>query len=150
MGHKLSGKEVDCHVGHYLVHFEDVSLDVEDGTAVSKTKGAPNGYTTGDIGASGEVIVDTANLDVFLKAAKIAGSFQELPTFDIVFNAATSGERLNIEAFECKLMISSLLKAKSSGGEKLVHTLPFIVTGKDFIRVNGAPYGSTANAEQFL
>ncbi|MBL4761387.1 MAG: DUF2597 family protein [Gammaproteobacteria bacterium] len=150
MGQKLSGRDIDVMLGDLMIHFEDISLDIDDATAVSKTKGVPNGFTVGEVGASGELVVDTANFNLIMKAAEAAGSFQQLGTFDTVFNGDTSSEKLKIEAFDCKFKISGLIAAKASGGEKLTHKLPYDVTGSDFVRINGVPYVNPEIAEKFI
>ncbi len=150
MGQKITGRDLDVMLGDLMIHFEDISLDIDDATAVAKTKGSPNGYTVGEVGASGEVTVDSANLALIIKAAESAGSFQQLEPFDTVFNADTSDEKLNVEAFDCKFKISSLISAKGSGGEKLLHKLPYDVTGVDFIRINGVPYINPETTEKFI
>jgi len=150
MSRRLTGKDINVFIGYMIIHVDEVSVSIEDNTAVAKTRGQPNGYTTGDVSASGEIKVDTTNFNLILAAAKAAGSFQSLSAFDFVFNGATPTDILNIEAFECKLRISDLLSAKSTGGEQVMHTLPFDVTGKDFIRINGVPYIDTLLAETFI
>ncbi|MGY1893547.1 phage protein, partial [Pseudomonas sp. SDT291_1_S447] len=69
------------------------------------------------------------------------GSFRKLKPFDAVFFAkAGEDEELRVEAFGCKVKISSLLSIDPKGGEKTKHKVPFDVTSPDFIHINGVPY----------
>ena len=67
---RLSGKNFDVYLGDMLVHVESASLDIEDSSEVAKTNGIPNGWTDGEVGASGEIEVDAANLKLVTEAAK--------------------------------------------------------------------------------
>jgi hypothetical protein len=136
---KLSGRDVDVMIGSYRVNFEEASLSIEDGTSTTKTRGVPDGFIEGDVAASGEIKLNTGQFDVIVQAAKEAGSFRGLPTFDLVYNAETSDEKLNIEAFECKLSLTDLINANQSN-ERLMHTISFEVTGREFVKINGVSY----------
>lgn len=95
---RLSGKNFDVYLGDMLVHVESASLDIEDSSEVAKTNGIPNGWTDGEVGASGEIEVDAANLKLVTEAARNAGSFRGLPEFDILFYGSTGdGEESKIE-----------------------------------------------------
>ncbi|NIB44777.1 DUF2597 family protein [Pseudomaricurvus alkylphenolicus] len=139
-GQRLSGKDIDFMLGALLVHAEEVTLNIEDNTKVTKSKGVPNGWVSGDKGASGDITVDTANLQTILDAAKQAGSFSALEPFDFVANGEGTTDKLTIEAFGCKLRINDLLNAQADGGEKLTHKLSYDVTSNDFVKINGVPY----------
>lgn len=147
MGRKLSGKDVDVMVGGYMVHIEEATISIDDATSTTKTRGIPDGFLEGEVSASGEIKLNTGQMETILDAAKDAGSFRDLPTFDLVFNAETTDEKLNIEAFDCKLKLSDLLNASQAGGERLMHTITFEVTGRDFVRINGVPYLRAAETE---
>ena len=117
---RLSGKNFDVYLGDMLVHVESASLDIEDSSEVAKTNGIPNGWTDGEVGASGEIEVDAANLKLVTEAARNAGSFRGLPEFDILFYGSTGdGEESKIEAFGCKLKVSKLADLDPKGGEKV-------------------------------
>lgn len=146
-GQRITGKNFDVTVGDFSVHVEKMTLDLEDNSAVAKTRGTPNGWVDGDVGASGEIEVDALNLDLFTEAAKAAGSFRELDSFDILCFAKTGTEEMKVEAFGCKLKIASLLDIDPNGGEKHLSKIPFEVTSPDFIRINGVPYLSEADTE---
>ncbi len=137
---RLSGKNFDVTLGDLLLRVEKATLEIEDNSATAKDRGVPNGWVDGDVAASGEIEVDARNLNLITEAAAAAGSFRQLPEFDILFFAKTGNDELKVQAFGCKLKITSLLDVDSSGGEKHITKLPFEVTSPDFVRVNGVPY----------
>ena len=147
MGAKISGKNFDVNLGDLKVHVESCTLDITDNTAVAQTRGVPDGHVDGDVSAAGELELDTTNFNLLIEQAKAAGSFRELEPFDIVFFAKAGDEELRIEAFGCKVRISSLLSLDQKGGEKNKHKVPFDVTSPDFIKINGVPYLSAAEIE---
>ena len=144
---RIGGKNFDVNLGDLLVHVESCTLDITDNTAVAQTGGVPNGHVDGDVSASGEMEFDTSNFNLLIEAARSAGSFRELEPFDSVFFAKAGDEELRIEAFGCKLKVSSLLSIDPKGGEKSKHKVPFDVTSPDFVRINGVPYLAAAEIE---
>ncbi|MCJ2164654.1 MULTISPECIES: phage protein [unclassified Pseudodesulfovibrio] len=137
---RISGKSFDTTIGDLLVHVEKISLEITDNSGVAKTKGVPDGYVIGDVEASGEIELDITNFNLISEQAKAAGSWRALPTCDIHTYAKTDKEELKVEAFGCKLKLSSLLDEDSKGGEKSVKKVTFEVTSPDFIHINGVPY----------
>lgn len=150
MGLRASGADVNVSVGNMIINFEEVTATIEDSSAASMSRGRPNGHTRGTVKCSGEITMDTANVKLMIEAARKAGSFQEMEPFDIVMNAETVQDQLNIELFECLIKMSDLLNANANGEEKLTHKLPFEVTGKDFVRINGVPYAPEQDKERLL
>lgn len=150
MGTRISGKDVDVMIGDMMVHVENITLTIEDGTTVAKTRGVPNGHIDGEAAANGEIEVDTANFNTIIDAARTAGSFKRLAPFDIVMNAESTDEGINVEAFDCKLRISELMNAAATGGEKLKYKLPYDVTSPDFVRINGVPYLDSSEVENLI
>ena len=144
---RIGGKNFDINLGDLQIHVESATLDITDNTAVAQDKGVPNGFVDGDVTASGELELDTQNLNLIIESARQAGSFRKLATFDMVFFAQTADEELRVEAFGCKFKISSLLSIDQKGGEKTKHKLPFDVTSPDFIRINGVPYLDATETE---
>ncbi|MGP5351757.1 phage protein [Pseudomonas helleri] len=137
---RIGGKNFDVNLGDLLVHVQNCTLDITDNTAVAKSRGVPDGHVDGEVSASGEMEFDTNNFNLLIEAARTAGSFRKLEPFDSVFFAKAGEEELRIEAFGCKLRISSLLSIDPKGGETTRHKVPFDVTSPDFIRINGVPY----------
>lgn len=144
---RIGGKNFDINLGDLQIHVESCTLDITDNTAVAQTRGVPNGHVDGDVAASGEFEFDTSNFNLLIEAARSAGSFRQLEPFDVVFFANAGQEELRIEAFGCRLKVSSLLSVDQKGGEKTKHKVPFDVTSPDFIRVNGVPYLASAEIE---
>jgi Protein of unknown function (DUF2597). len=144
---RIGGKNFDINLGDLQIHVESCTLDVTDNTAVAQSRGVPNGHVDGDVSCSGEFEFDTSNFNLLIEAARTAGSFRQLEPFDSVFFAKAGDEELRIEAFGCKLKVSSLLSVDPKGGEKSKHKVPFDVTSPDFIRVNGVPYLAAAEIE---
>ena len=144
---RIGGKNFDVNLGDLLVHVESCTLDITDNTAVAQSRGVPDGHVDGDVAASGEMEFDTSNFNLLIEAARSAGSFRELEPFDSVFFAKAGDEELRVEAFGCKLKVSSLLSIDQKGGEKSKHKVPFDVTSPDFIRINGVPYLAAAEIE---
>ena len=144
---RIGGKNFDINLGDLQIHVESCTLDITDNTAVAQSRGVPNGHVDGDVSCSGEFEFDTSNFNLLIEAARAAGSFRQLEPFDSVFFAKAGDEELRIEAFGCKLKVSSLLSVDPKGGEKSKHKVPFDVTSPDFIRVNGVPYLAAAEIE---
>ncbi|MEB2622083.1 phage protein [Pseudomonas sp. YuFO8] len=144
---RIGGKNFDVNLGDLLVHVQNCTLDITDNTAVAQSKGVPNGHVDGDVSASGEFEFDTSNFNLLIEAARTAGSFRKLEAFDIVFFAKAGDEELRVEAFACKLKVSSLLGIDQKGGETSKHKVPFDVTSPDFIRINGVPYLDASEIE---
>ena len=94
MAAKIGGKNFDITLGDLSVHVEACTLDITDNTAVSQTRGVPNGHVEGDVGAAGEMEFDTTNFNLLIEAAKTAGSFRSLEPFDSVFFAKAGEEEL--------------------------------------------------------
>lgn len=97
--------------------------------------------------AAGDLELDSTNFNLLIEAARSAGGFRKLEAFDVVFFAKAGDEELRIEAFGCKLKVSSLLAIDPKGGEKTKHKVPFEVTSPDFIRINGVPYLDASEIE---
>ncbi|MCF5721025.1 phage protein [Pseudomonas syringae] len=144
---KIGGMNFDINVGDLKVHVETATLDITDNSAVAQTGGVPDGYVDGDVAASGEMELDTSNFNLLIEAAGRAGSFRQLEPFDVLFFAKTPSDEMRVEAFGCKVKISSLLNIDAKGGEKTKHKVPFDVTSPDFIRINGVSYLAAAEIE---
>ncbi|MBW6123271.1 phage protein [Pseudomonas sp. 22490] len=144
---RIGGMNFDVNLGDIQVHIEKATLDITDNTAVAQTGGVPDGHVDGDVGASGEFELDSVNFSLLIEAARRAGSFRKLEPFDTVFFARAGDDELRVEAFGCKLKVSSLLDIDPKGGEKTKHKVPFDVTSPDFIRINGVPYLDASEIE---
>ena len=147
MGQKIGGRNFDVNLGDTMVHVEAATVDLTDNSTVAQTKGVPNGFVDGDVAAAGELELDTTNFNLLIEQAKAAGSFRQLEPFDIVFFAKAGEQELRVEAFGCKVRISSLLSVDPKGGAKNTHKVPFDVTSPDFVKINGVPYLSATEIE---
>jgi len=138
---RISGKNFDVVIGYLPVHVHKGTLSIEDNSEVAQDSGIPNGWVDGDVKAEGELELDSLAISALSLAAKAAGSFRDLPEFDILFFAKTGdGEVLKVEAFGCKLKVESLLDIDKKGGDKHYSKVKFMVTSPDFVRINGVPY----------
>ena len=144
---RIGGKNFDVNLGDLLVHVESCTLDITDNSATAQTRGVPDGHVDGDVSASGELELDSLNFNLLIDAARSAGSFRQLAPFDNVFFAKAGDEELRVEAFGCKLKVSSLLSIDQKGGEKNKHKIPFDITSPDFVKINGVPYLDAAEIE---
>lgn len=137
----ISGKNFDTSIGDLTVHVETATLSIEDASGVGKSKGVPTSRVDGEVGGSGDIVLDISNFNIVSEQAKRAGSWRGLPTFDLLFYANDNrGEEFKVEAFGCALRLESLVNVDSKGGEKSTVTLKYDVTSPDFVRINGVPY----------
>lgn len=144
---RISGMNFDITLGDLQVHVEKATLDITDNSAVAQSRGVPDGFVDGDVTASGEYELDAANFALLIEAAKRAGSFRKLEPVDSLFYAKAGDSEVRVEAFGCKLKVSSLLDIDPKGGSKTTHKVPFDVTSPDFIRINGVPYLDASETE---
>lgn len=144
---RISGMNFDVNLGDLQVHIEKATLDITDNSAAVQSGGVPDGHVDGDVSASGEFELDSANFALLIEAAKRSGSFRKLEPFDTVFFAKAGDDELRVEAFGCKLKVSSLLDIDPKGGSKTTHKVPYDVTSPDFIRINGVPYLDASEIE---
>jgi hypothetical protein len=150
MSHKhLSATDFDIMVGDLLVHVESMSASITDNRQAVTTRGVPTGYVDGDVSCSGELELDTKNFNLLTDVARSAGSFREMPPFDIITKGKNISEQHKQELFGCLLNISDLMNNDGKGGEKQKHKLAFQVTSPDFVRINGVPYLSDNNIRDF-
>lgn len=141
---RINGKAFDIRIMGFKVHFESFTVNIEDNTTVAMNAGVPNGVLEGDVKASGDLVLDTANFNLLLAAAKAAGSFRDLPAFPIDAYAfgsnENSAELMHVRAHGCKVRISELLNVESGNADKTTHTLQYDVTSPDFVWINSVPY----------
>ncbi len=140
MPQHISGADVNIGLGTALINVKQYTLNVEDGVKATSTRGVPDGYVRGAVAASGEITVDTANLNLIVEQGRKAGSIQQMPVFDIVAIGKTVDQSFKTAAYGCKLSITKILDAAAEGGDKMEHTLPYVVTDSRFVEINGVPY----------
>jgi hypothetical protein len=137
---RLSGMNFNVNLGDIMVHVDTASLSITDNSAVSQTSGVPDGYVDGDVAASGEISVNASNFNLISNAAKTAGSWRAMQTFDILFYAKTAKDEMKVEAFGCRIKLSDILDIDKKGGSASMFKIPFDVTDPDFVNINGVPY----------
>ncbi|NQZ24488.1 MAG: DUF2597 family protein, partial [Colwellia sp.] len=125
---RLSGMNFNVNLGDIMVHVDTASLNITDNSAVSQTSGVPDGYVDGDVSASGELSVNASNFNLISEAAKAAGSWRGMQTFDIMFYAKTAKDEMKVEAFGCRIKLSDILDIDKKGGSASMFKLPFDVT----------------------
>lgn len=140
MPQHISGADVNIGLGTALINVKQYTLNVEDGVKATSTRGVPDGHVRGAVTASGEITVDTANYNLIIEQAREAGSFQQMPVFDIVAMGKTVDQSFKTAAYGCKLSLTKILDATAEGGDKLEHTIPYTVTDPRFVEINGVPY----------
>ncbi|MGE4301992.1 MAG: phage protein [Victivallaceae bacterium] len=137
---RFNGMSFDLDLGVTALKVLKFKIEVTDNTTATYRDGRPDGYLEGNVSASGTITVDATGLRVLTEQAKSAGSWQKLPVFDINSYAKVAEEEVKVEAFGCKLKIGSLLDIDKTKVDESTFELPFDVTSRDFININGVPY----------
>ncbi|OCG63814.1 phage tail protein [Gilliamella sp. wkB18] len=150
MGSRITGKSFDVNIGGELVQVKTATLSITDNSAAASTNGVPDGYVAGSVTAEGALTFSSKYFNKLIDFARNAGSFRNLPNFDLMFYADTGDESQKIEAFGCRLKISDLLNADKSSDDETTHTIDYIVTSPDFVSINGVPYLSATDTRNLL
>ena len=148
---RLAGVDFDIRVGGFAIPINKANISIEDGGEVSLSGGTPNGHTNGEMKASGEIVLSPEGVSILTEAAKNAGSWEELPPYDMIFYGKTvgnDGEEMKVEAFDCKLRIADLLDIDRNSNTKPETKLKYDVTGRDFVFINDVPVLSQARRER--
>lgn len=127
-------------MGDMLVHVDTATVSITDNSAVSQTGGVPDGTVDGDVSGNGELSVNASNFNLISEAAKKAGSWRAMETFDIMFYGKTAKDELKVEAFGCRIKLSDILDIDRKGGQASLFKIPFDITSPDFVHINGVPY----------
>lgn len=150
MSKRISGMSFDFDMEGVAIHAESISLNITDNTAVTKTRGVPDGFTDGDVEADGEIELDAQNLLKMQTVARTAGSWRGIPPKDFMFYAKAGDEEIKVEAFGCKVSISDLLNIDPTSADKSKHKIKYIVTDPHFVHINGIPYLSADDTRDLL
>ncbi|EPN2803321.1 phage protein [Serratia marcescens] len=134
---RIGGMDFDVRLGTDLIHVKTISLDITDNTAVAQTRGIPDGWVAGDASAEGEMELDTRNFQKITALARTAGGYRAIPETDILFYANTGDEELKVQAFGCKLIVTSPVSFDPKGGETASHKVKYLVTSPDFVAIDG-------------
>ena len=137
---RIGAKDFDITIGDLSLSVSQATLGITDNIEVAKDKGVPNGWVAGDVGAEGDMDLDALGVSILSEAAASAGSWRELPEFDMLFFAkAASGEEMKVE---------SLLSINANeGASKHTTKVKFLVTSPDFVHINGVPYLGASETE---
>ncbi|HCM1918322.1 TPA: DUF2597 family protein [Salmonella enterica subsp. salamae serovar 28:r:e,n,z15] len=150
MTERISGMSFDVSYGGRTVHVRTATLDITDNTKAIQERGVPGGWVRGDVEASGEIELDTANFQILGEAAKAAGSWRDIEEADFLFFAQAAKTELKVEAFGCKLLISGLLNIDSKGSDTTNHKIKFLVTSPEFVRIDGVPVLSASDVRDLM
>ncbi|WP_338725693.1 phage protein [Shewanella baltica] len=137
---RLSGMNFKVNMGDIMLHVDTATLTISDNSAVSQTSGVPDGNVDGDVAANGELSLNASQFKLISQAAKSAGSWRGLKTFDMLFYAKTSQDEMKVEAFGCRIKLSDILDIDKKGGQASLFKIPFDVTSPDFVHIDGVPY----------
>ncbi len=137
---RFSGQNFNLIIGGMMVNVESASLTISDSSTVAKSGGTPDGWVDGEATASGEIVLDESNFKTVLAAARAAGSWRGLDPVDLIFYASAGAQVKLVNASECKLRLDSIVDLDPKGGEKSTTKIPFDVTGRDFVSIDGVPY----------
>ncbi|MGE6809545.1 phage protein [Pseudoalteromonas sp.] len=147
---RLSGMNFNVNLGDIMLQVDTASLAITDNSSVSQTGGVPDGFVDGDVSASGELSLNASNFNLISEAAKSAGSWRGMQTFDILFYAKTSKDEMKVEAFGCRIKLSDILDIDKKGGSASLFKIPFDVTSPDFVNINGVPYLRSEEIENIV
>lgn len=150
MSKRLSGMNFDVDVFGTVIHVEKASVSISDDSAVSTTRGVPDGHTDGAVSADVEYELDTKNFKLLGEAAKNAGSWRGIEPHDCMFYGNAGGEELTIEVFGVKLLLESILDVDPSSSDKTKHKVKGLVTSPDFIHIDGVPYLSPEDTRDLV
>jgi len=141
---RINGKSFDVRLMGFMIHVESFTLSIEDNSTTAKQKGVPNGWLEGDVAASGDITLDIANFQLIGAAARVAGSWRDLPAFPIDAYAAGANtvgpELMHVRAHGCKLKITDVMNVDPNSTDKSTVTLSYEVTDPNFVWINGTPY----------
>ena len=150
MSKRISGASFDVYIDSTLINVEKVTLDITDNTAATQTGGVPDGYVDGDVSAAGEFELSIQAFQILKGLAKQAGSWRGIPPVDLLFYAKAGDEESKVEAFGCKMNLSSILDIDPKGGALSVRKIPFQVTDPRFINIDGIPYLEAEATENLI
>lgn len=136
----ISGKNIHIFLDGVMITVDKFTLKITDNMEVQKTNGIPDGYTEGDVAAGGEITMSYKYFKAMGVVAASHGGWRSMPTFDIDAIGATSDDVFPVNAYDCKLRLDSLVDADKNGKEKGMVTIPYDVTGSDFVKIYGVPY----------
>lgn len=137
---RFTGRNFDADILDSYIHVKKATVKVNDEMETAFTKGVPDGYLSGKKSAEIEIEVDLNQFKHIRKAAKSAGSYEDLPVDDISFYAKNGDEESKVEAFGVKWSLSDILDIDDESNSQMTRKIRGIVTSPLFIRIDGVPY----------
>lgn len=147
---RINAKSFDISILGTVVQAESATISITDNTAAAKTNGVPDGTLEGSVEASGSIVFSSKYFNFIKEKARALGSYRAIPPVDLMFYANTGSEEMQVEVFGCKLSITDLLNVDKSSDDKTTHTISFVVTSPDFIKIDGVPYLSADDTRHLL
>ena len=136
---RISGRDVTVSLpSGRMALFDQVNLNPASGVAAVTSGGYPAGWVYGDVSGDGDIVIDPEELQKLLDEAEKHGSWEAMPAIDMTLFAKVGAKEWKFEVFGAKFDFPDF-KADRKGGDKLTHTVKFLVTGEDFIHINGVP-----------
>lgn len=147
---RISNSSFTFTLGDFKVIAEKASLSIEDNRKAVKDAGVPNGWVPGEVSASGDIELDAAAMQILSEEAKAQGSWQGIPTVDLMFYAKGTLEEEKVEAFGCLLNLSDIAEYDPTSDKKAVTKISYEVTHPDFVSINGVPYLDPERTEDLV
>lgn len=137
---RLAGRDVSLTLSRTgrIVLFDQVNLNLSSGISAVTSGGYPAGWVYGEITGDGDILIDPEALDKLLVEASAAGSWEEMVEEDMTLFSKVAGKTRKIEVFGVKMDFPDE-KVDRKGGDKITHTVKFLITGEDFVHMDGVP-----------
>lgn len=137
---RISNSSFSFFLGEFRLRAEKASLTIEDGRKTVKDGGVPNGWVPGEVGASGDIELDTAAMMILSEEAASKGSWQQIEPVDLKFFAKGTLEEELVEAFGCLLNLKDIIDYDPTSDKKATTKIGYEVTSHHFVKINGVPY----------
>lgn len=147
---RINAKAFDIGAWGEVVQADSATVSITDNSAAAKTNGVPDGDLRGSVEASGTIVFASKYFKLIKAKAQSFGSYRDIPPVDLMFYANTGSEEIQVEVFGCKLSVTDLLNIDKNSDDKTTHTVSFVVTSPDFIKIDGVPYLSADDTRNLL
>lgn len=138
---RFNGLSFVFDFGGLSITAQKFKLEISDGMKVAMRNGRPDGYLLGECTANGSLTLEIADVNKMIEACK--DSIQEIDTIDIHAFAEAGGVEFKVEAFGCKLKMSTILDVDKNSSDETTIEVSFDVTSPDFVKINGKNYLKT-------
>lgn len=147
---RFSGQNFDVTILGVMVHVESANASISDDSEVAKTRGIPDGHTSGAVGCDVEYELDLNNFRKLQQKAREAGSWRGIKPHDCMFYANNGENEDKVELYGVKLKIEDLLSVDPNSADKTKRKLKGVVTSPHFVRINGIPYLSEDDTRNLI